>query len=65
MCEHAHFARFFLVNELQWIEVLHFRCEGDWEVRGIEAGDRRHAALAGQQVLPQLWRGVAGAGNES
>src|SRR6202041_3730396 len=57
MDEAPHLARFFLVHKIQWIETLHLSRERDGKSRRIEAGDRRHSALAGQQVVPDFGRG--------
>ncbi len=58
MDEAPHFARFLLVHKIQWIEVLHLSRECYRETRRIEAGDRSHSALAGQQIVPDLGRGI-------
>src|ERR1700733_7169953 len=54
-----HLARFLLVHEIQWIEVLHLGRESNGKTRRIEAGDGSHSALAVQQVVPDFGRGIS------
>ena len=65
MDEARHFARFFLVNELERVEVLHLGGEGDGEAGGVKAGDGGDAALTGQQVVPDFGGGVADGRNQA
>ena len=62
MDEAPHLARFFLIHELQGVEVLHFGGEGDGKGGGVEAGDRGDPALRGQQVVPDLGSSIADGG---
>ncbi len=57
MDEAPHLARFLLIHEIQWIEVLHLGRERYGKSRRIEAGDGSHSALARQQVVPDFGRG--------
>jgi hypothetical protein len=59
MDEAPHFARFLFVHKIQWIEVFHLSRECYGETRRIEAADWSHSALAGQQIIPDLGRGLA------
>ena len=64
MNEAPHFARFFLIHELQRIEVLDFGSEGNGKAGGIETGDGSHPAFGGQQVVPDFRGGIADGGNQ-
>jgi len=57
--EAPHLARFLLVHKIERVEVLHFGGKRDRETSSIEALNGPHAAGSGQQLLPNLGRGVA------
>ena len=65
MNEIAHLLQFFLLDELKWVESLDFRRNVHGKARGIKMGDGRHAALAGQEILPRLRRVEADGGEQS
>src|SRR5581483_9719577 len=59
MNEAPHFARFFLLNEIQWIKILDFSRYLAGVLRGVELRDLVDTALAGQQVPPDFLGAVA------
>src|SRR5581483_1568749 len=65
MNEAAHLAGFFFVDEVKRIEVLDFGGNGTRKAGRIEAGNLRDAALAGQQIPPDLRAGVAHPADEA
>src|SRR5437870_4820191 len=56
MDEAAHFLYLFFLDEIQRVKALDLGGDGAGEVGGIKMRDLAHAALAGEQVLPDLWR---------
>ena len=60
-----HLARFFLLDELQRVEVLDFGGDLAGKGGGVEAGNALHAALAGEQCLPNFVGVVADGADEA
>ena len=58
MDEAAHLLQFFFLDELQRVEILDFSRDLAGELGCIKLRDACHAALACEQVAPDLFRGV-------
>src|SRR5215469_10463826 len=63
--EAAHFLGFFFLDELQRVEVLNLSGDLAGMIRGVELSNLRNTTLPCQQVLPDLFGGVAHPADQS
>src|SRR5262249_35656779 len=59
MDEASHLFQLFLLDEMERVEAFDLGGDGAGETCGVEKSDPFHAVLAGEDVLPGLFAGVA------